>query len=463
MQRPGWLTSDRFLAGAGLLAASVWPIADVALANPNTVDQSSALDALRWIAFLVAVSGITSLVLQKPLRSWTRASASIAALQILFFNYATLEPALRAVVTMAGLQHGAAILFSLLWLCAVPLILILSRERSTQRLILAAAIVMCLSTGLLALNANRGTPPSTQSVAIPARQLTNRPNIYEFIFDGMGRPDVLQSALGLDLSWVDPALEVRGFTVASRAEATYLSTIPSIHSILNPSDHAPATKVEFAHSEVVKFFRSHGYRYNHYGEVFSFSACSGLEDFCLSSQREGVSEIDVMMLRKTPIYAFLQRRILGATSSRNLPANLTRIASRRNLGPTLTISYMTPPHPPFIFSANCVADQTDFNDFRAWRTASIPRYGIGYLCVMNSALKAFDDIISRDPTAIILVSGDHGTMFHGRPGKKGWTPAGLKERRPVLLAARLPEKCRASFAGITRLPDAYPTLTRCLS
>jgi hypothetical protein len=62
--------------------------------------------------------------------------------------------------------------------------------------------------------------------------------------------------------------------------------------------------------------------------------------------------------------------LLGATSSRHLPDNLTRIVSTRSLGPTLTISYMVPTHPPFIFAANCVADQTDFDDFRAWRRSA---------------------------------------------------------------------------------------------
>lgn len=98
---------------------------------------------------------------------------------------------------------------------------------------------------------------------------------------------------------------------------------------------------------------------------------------------------------------------------------------------------MTPPHPPFVFSADCKAGQRDFDDFRAWRLASVPRYGIAYRCVAAASMQAIETIIRRDPHAVIIVSGDHGPMFLKQRGAKGanWSRDALAERQSRLKPA----------------------------
>ena len=395
-----------------------------------------------------------------------RAASIVVVLGTLFFSYATFEPALRTLLAALQLPRGAAALYGFFLVFVGLLTWIGSRRPATARFILGGAIALLFSTFVFAVASfalARDANEKQTSGALSWPTGRAKPNIYHFVFDGMGRPDQIKASLGLNLDEVVPMYVALGFVPAPHATTIYLTTETSIGALLNP-DRTPDGQLDIAGSDVVKALRASGYDYNFYGEVFYFAACSGTEDRCLAVNARGLSEFDITMLRRTPAYAVFKRRILAATSSRELRQNLLSIARTRNVGPTYTLSYMTPPHPPFIFSKGCVADQKDFNDFRAWRTASIPRYGIAYRCVAAASTQAISLIVRKDPTAIIIVSGDHGPMFRAPHGVRtsDWPPAALAERRAAFLAVRAPERCKDSIAAITQLSQVYPTLSQCL-
>jgi len=453
---------DSLLACLGLAAASLWPATDLAAADAGIRTLFNLSSVVWFIGLLSAATGAAWLLARWL--GFPRAAALAILFVALFFSYSTFEPALRWILKSAGVSRGAPLLYITLLAVAAVLVWRGTRALSTTRFIPIAAVVICLSTISVALLRATAAPPQSEVItaSLVLKTGAGRPNIYHFIFDGMGRPDQLKATHGLELGDVTTAFSARGFATAPNARAVYVRTVPSISSMLSPERTAYIAHVNMPQSDVVRSLRASGYRYHYYGEVFAFAACTGEEDLCLSTRTHGLSEFDIAMLRKTPAYTTLQRRALGATSSRNLARNLAAIAAVPTEEPTFTLSYMTPPHPPFIFSDTCATDQRDESGFQAWRMKRVPRYGVAYRCVAKAALAAVDEIIARDPDAIIIVGGDHGSSFLQPTDTPNWPPVALAERLPVFLAVRAPERCRASISRIVRLPELYPTLFRCL-
>ena len=68
---------------------------------------------------------------------------------------------------------------------------------------------------------------SRQEVRTPER------DIYYIVLDGFGRPDILQSHYGLDVTNFVAFLTARGFTVPPLAQSNYSQTFLSLASTLN--------------------------------------------------------------------------------------------------------------------------------------------------------------------------------------------------------------------------------------
>ena len=451
----------RNLAVLSIAAAAAWPVADLAVANGFA--EMPAKDVAIWFSITLLGLLVAQLFIWVGCKSINRAAAIASPLGLLFFGYAALAPVLKLISDRIPFNFGPLSIFIAVFAGFLIMIVPLTRDDGTARLLLWLPIIFLGSTCTLVAAQTLGRRAEPRHAA-PISQLVERPNVYHFLFDGMGRREVVQRALGLDVGDATAEFSELGFVVPDDVVAQYPTTWQSVNSFMNLGvSNGRMELPEIADSTVVKTFRANGYAYVRYGEVFKFAACTGQEDLCLSNKLPSFSEFSIAMLRRTPIFGIERRLILSRTSSRYLRQNLTLIAESKPKSPFYLFSYMVPPHPPFIFSSRCVADQQDYNDFRAWQQASVTRYAIAYRCVVANAVSAIRRIIAKDPTAIIIVSGDHGTMFGQRGrARDGWTPGVMKERLPVFLALRGPSRCSASFNKVRRLAETYPVVIECL-
>lgn len=454
-------SSDR-LGLAALGAAATWPAADLLLANPAL--HTSPRLAL-WTLALSVASVVAALILRRPLGSFERAAAVTALPLMAFFAFAAVEPALRWLLDGVGLSRGAVILFLLL-LAALFLAILRGSRRPEGRkwlLILPLFLFGTTSAAVLAgiVSGSRAAPaPETAGSTIA---FTRKPNVYHFLFDGLARPDVLQLTYSIDLARETAALEAAGFTTAPKVETRYVDTVASINGLLDPGRNTSgATDLVPSATEVIRTFRANGYKFAHYGEVFAFAGCKGDEDVCLASDGGAkLAEIDIAFLRRTPVYQIWKRKILAGTDSRNLVENVEHVATKSVAAPVFRFSYMVPPHPPFLFRSDCTLNDRQAAGFTSWDIDAVNHYAESYRCVMRTIEAAALRIVAADPQAVIIVSGDHGTMFRRRG--TGWSPEALAERRPVFLAARVPEECKPAIAQLRQLDRLYPVLFACLS
>lgn len=453
---------DRVLVLGGLGAAAAWPVADVV--GANTWRSIPIEGSFEWIIGVAVIVLLVSILISYFARSFNRGVAVAAPLAVLFFSYAGLEPLFANAVNAVGLPNGQVILFGIVLIAATIMLFFSSKEVSSRRILLISPMLLLASSMTMAIIIAVKSPIKlSENISLP--ELTHKLNVYHLLFDAMARPEVLKKVLNLNVDDAASEFRSRGFIVPDNVLSVQPTTLESISTILNPeAKRFIGSELDINSSEVSRIFKYNGYSIVRYGEVFKFSACNGREDVCLSSSAPKLSEFDITMLKRTPLYTIQKKIITSMTSSKYLRKNLLAISDAKIVAPTYVFSYMVPPHPPFIFSKDCHSDQLDYSDFRAWRRSSIVRYGYGYNCVVKAALVAVDRIIARDPTAVIIVSGDHGTMFTqvGR-AKDGWSPGALNERRPVFLAMRAPVSCSSQMARVKNLQEIYPALFQCLS
>lgn len=463
MPRNGLMRVASLLPAGAIIGAAVWPIADLALANRAPLDW---LHAAGWFALLSTAFFIATAALSLLRRPAAANAAVVAPLAIVLFSFPLAAPWLRALVRLAGLHHGAGQLFGLLLLILAIVLWRASRSIEVRRLLLLFPLIAAATSSAAAAGTAFVRNAPLHGPVDRPQHFKTRPNVYHFLFDTLGRPDALKRRLDLDASSLPSLLAGRGFVQARDANAARLFTIDSITTLLSPGSVARGlADLDASGSVAVRQFRRNGYAFARYGEVFYFAGCRGDEDLCIASQTPSLSEFDIALLARTPLFPIWRARLLATTTSRNFHANLTRVATTVPRQPFFLFSYMVPPHPPFIFDDDCRPVAKDYNDFRAWRDEARASYGRAYRCVTAALGPAVDAIIARDPGAIIIISGDHGPSFlgGGKEDRTPRTPEALDERQSVFLAVRGPRRCRQSFASITQLDQLYPRLFDCLS
>ena len=99
------------------------------------------------------------------------------------------------------------------------------------------------------------------------------------------------------------------------------------------------------------------------------------------------------------------------------------------------------PHPPYP-EKNCVIDHT--KSYTGW--IDIEAYSLSISCALDKSLSSINKILELDPSAIIVVQGDHGTSL-----KYDWmdnplmiNKEDLKERFSIYNSIRIPKRCQSA-------------------
>jgi hypothetical protein len=84
--------------------------------------------------------------------------------------------------------------------------------------------------------------------------------------------------------------------------------------------------------------------------------------------------------------------------------------------------------------------------------------------VNRQMAELLDRIVAKDPDAIILIQGDHGTAFlmNWKLPLKDWPAAGNAERLAPMNAIRLPERCATTLYPTMSLVNSFRAVFACL-
>lgn len=465
-----------------LLLVSAWPLLNFANVNRDKAFSIPIVLAFFAISFTVTmvVYGLCRWLIRRvPPGSWALA---LAAGHVLFFGHAVVLPRLGRAIALAGLPGGRVTLAAAVIVIVLSAALLGSRRLAVTAVAVGLAVAMATpAAGLTRFAigqwqaARRSPAPSTRAQGT----LRFQPNIYFVMADGYGRSDSLQRFLGFDNRAAIAELEGLGFFVARNARANYPMTFLAMSSVLNMDYVATPDKPPYPdRSGFTMFLRGENAVFNQFKQLgysvvqagsglWKEFGCWGFEDVCIEEQtfgagevfRLGFGETETALMEMTPLF----KRYIAAARTRGVFgeavtnfAGLTKALRTVDLTrPVLVLAHSFPPHPPFIYSADCsirgevVYDYGPLRD-RADDPAGRERYrqlsAEAAECVTSQMLFFAREITRRDPGAIVVIQSDHGSDtrvdWSPRTPLNSWTREARQERFGVLNAIRLPIRCR---------------------
>lgn len=470
---------------ATVAAFATFPYASLVATN---VGEDLSLRRLGgyWIATLVV--GLTP-VIAASRRSWQNASRAAVVMSgalVLFFEYDAMTRGLSRLRPSAP----PLVLWGVAAVLLLAILLRLSRTPGVQQYVaLVGPALLLIPTIQLVFGGApavifTGPDPHATEIALDSDVTTAgrgvgesiplRPNIYYFVLDAYGSPEVVESVTGRDQSGFTDALEDMGFQVSDQAMANYPRTSISIASTLAQRYLADAkTKLAQGDSfrrrlrgdnETVAQLRSLGYSYIHaYPGGWGETGCSGREDLCIG--HEAVFDVtDWAVLTTTPLSTLLP----AASPTRSVahfsdPELITRrVLNEAPASPYFLFAHLLNPHPPFLREADCQLREDAIWDPHTWLLPD--DYGDAVECLNQQLLASAAQILDTDPMAIIVFQGDHGPAFDLDWQADDWLDAGRgRERMSALSAIRFPEPCDVEVPEDLSLVNTFRLIGSCLS
>ena len=181
-----------------------------------------------------------------------------------------------------------------------------------------------------------------------------------------------------------------------------------------------------------------------------------------------LTELEYNLLRSTAIGTFLPGALDAALRDAVYDRTIAAAAALRASSdastprPRAVFVHFPSPHPPFVFDSSCerLAPEEGWmgslgRDQHAGTPATVRLVVEQTACVDNLIANSIRDVVSADPSAVVVVFSDHGPEEH----LDWWNPdpIGVAERTASYLAVRAPGHAGLVTPGMT-LVNVLPTL-----
>lgn len=274
---------------------------------------------------------------------------------------------------------------------------------------------LCLVSGIIALpTVIRNLAPREAAVTDVVSTTENRPNVYYYIYDEYAGQEGLDYFYGYDNGAFMDALRSRGFSCSDSSYNTSscatVSLVPSLYDL----SHSPETW--FVHEDgnlprIYRLFRDMGYEINLISHT-DFLDRDGAESLAHHQSAASIAEYLYRnsILPNTPLSGPLEQLPtlrLSYQYEALLQECFTLMESAPEYTgsePTLTLGYIQSPHTLFLYDGE--GNRIPETDTMNWAD---PQFYLGQLQYTNGRiLEAVDNILQKDPTAVIILQSDHG-------------------------------------------------------
>lgn len=289
---------------------------------------------------------------------------------------------------------------------------------------------------------------------VTATQAATGPNIYIVLLDGYPRSDTLLNDMGIDNAPFEEALAERGFDVYDDAHTDRRYTDLTLMTLLTgstdgvPDDTAPASEIQWqvrqalSDAELPRQAQAAGYEWDVIdspaGHV-TFSAGTHI-------QHGGVNTFEDNMLAESlagPIVKALLPSLLTDSLRAHFEGSVESLVSLVDPDAhRLVLAHLFQPHTPFLWDAD--GDPMPIPSY--WPgvnifAAQIETVGMtlaeysaameGDLATLNQKLLAMvDEIVDRDPEAVVVLFSDHGARYSLDLRETEWYRSFLAARTP---------------------------------
>ncbi len=338
---------------------------------------------------------------------------------------------------------------------------------------------------------------SQSEFSLNVGQPKHSPNVYFIIVDSTLRNDAFKRFFDNQDKDYDDFLNYakgQGFYVVKNAYSNFPVTATSIPSTLNmdfmawdnlrgPEDIRKRTysynyktvlQALRGYNAVTSAFKARGYKIYHTNNGFlPPSSCAGYEDECIAKKKKYLfSQQELSFIKMTPINYIMDKIAInyGHTTPNDFIPDFRddTIVYFHSFQPRDIPEYMpAKSDKPFFWFVHTMgmhnlAFDKNCNYFHPISAAGknpaqcnkklyagcglFEVYRQQLSCMFSQLRFAIDSIIERDPEAIIIVQGDHGSSinnnFRERPGNL-WTESDIHEVFSILNIIRCPKDCQA--------------------
>jgi hypothetical protein len=469
-----------------LFFVTLWP-----MGNFININAGPGVPWLSMIvAFLVVFAGsaLTAWLISKFFwqNNFSRAAVFVSLLLAILFSHRPSNSFMFGTLELsAPLRNG-------IWLvAALSLIGFAWRSQRLAALrwplafISGAMAISSVTTGLVAVAKTAQLREAHAKQHPLGTAKPNLPNIYWIVLDSYTSNAAFRDFLDYDNSAFESFLKNHGFFIASEAQSNYNWTHLSMSSTLkmdylvDPSGKNPqkTESGEPAPSEIDLILageggfpvwaRANGYRI---AQIDGAIRCSAAADMCLSDLQNYLSSPFSIYLWHTPILSFLWRispRL--ATMPLGVDAVTNQLPISNTAGPAFIFGHAWALHSPptrlsdcspRLWSTNMQAQyQWDGHKVNPGRPETITQLE----CVNRAAQELVSKLVSADPSALIIINGDHGL----RPGISPnlVDPANALQMRAhfeILNALRLPADCAAQLHSRLSPVNSFRLVRNCV-
>ena len=302
----------------------------------------------------------------------------------------------------------------------------------------------------------------------PGTETRERPDVYYILLDGYARADYLKNNFNHDNSSFLASLRGKGFFVADKANTNYAHTHFSVPSTFNTeylnylademgeesTDRSPLKELT-QNSEVVREFKSMGYKYATIGTQWSWAQSSPLADLDIKAKNNADSKILNIELSEFAL-VYMQTTALKPWISTNIRDNLVdkilgafeRTEEVSKIPePTISFTHILSPHPPYLFDRNGIIPGLNELEILNEGFSKRDKFKEQTIYVNKLTLDLIDKILENsDKPPIIIIASDHGPASGlGRSDFKQTDPGkfnkeGIGERMGILSAYYFPDQ-----------------------
>ena len=408
----------------------------VAVLLDRWVTESTTLDVLARPFLALALATCVILLLVRLLsRSWTW--AALLADAAVLFTLRELWPAiLIAVVAVAWPAFRLLLRATRRSASAPPIPELLARAGSTFAVVLLVLALVSTGSALAQARPDMNLPLYPLGAAN-----VDDPNIYLILLDAYPRADTLANVFGIDNSQFMDDLEQRGFDVSREARTNYNKTWLTLASMLNgayieellgdqPTPDHPTAELRWLHalvqeSTIPGALSERGYVVRTIASAYTSTALTTADDYVDHGQ---LNSFEVRLLSTSPwanvLGDFVGNLLVHQQAAKVRATLQTAAAMADDPGPQFVLGHVHSPHTPFVLGQpdgaapvlRCFPSLCSFWEVRLERLGLTPNEYAAALELQleqlnRLTLATLDEIVARDPSAVVIVFSDHGLRY----------------------------------------------------
>lgn len=297
--------------------------------------------------------------------------------------------------------------------------------------------------------------------SLKAKKSDVKPDVFYIILDQMAGRDGLKEFLQYDDDWFYSELENRGFYLAKKSLSNYPITRLSLASSLNMSyldkfeSAAGPEKKNWTmmnklarDNQTARLFQKQGYDYVLVDSGFAASNQSSITDKIQSGTFTDFFSERILRSTIVSLLPGAEEAIMSCARNRILNQFAYLQKMEKSNTPKFVFTHILSPHEPYLFGAN--GEPVYFPGGRCdhhWTTETKNAYLAQVEFIQKKTLATIDIMLAKNPDAIFVLQGDHGTHCSDYVSEHSPSDSLLNERYSILNAYKVPSFIQARLAN----------------